>query len=75
MKKQARSLIVDRLHRGFVYTCLGLTMYGSYLIGQRVYRYFSIIKPAREAEERRMLQAGAGPGPAVSLDNAPTLKS
>uniref|UniRef100_A0A1Q3FIC4 Putative cytochrome oxidase c assembly n=2 Tax=Culex tarsalis TaxID=7177 RepID=A0A1Q3FIC4_CULTA len=76
MKKQAKNLILDRMHRGVVYTCMGLTIWGSYMLGMRFYRYFTVIKPARQAEELRMLEAGAGPGPAVpSLDTAPTLKS
>ncbi|KAL1396279.1 hypothetical protein pipiens_010635 [Culex pipiens pipiens] len=76
MKKQAKNLILDRMHRGVVYTCMGLTLWGSYMLGMRFYRYFTVIKPARQEEELRMLQAGAGPGPAVpSLDTAPTLKS
>ncbi|EAT39695.1 AAEL008553-PA [Aedes aegypti] len=75
MKKQAKNLLMDKLHRGVVYTCIGLTLYGSYMLGQRFYRYFTVIKPARLAEEQRMLEAGAGPGPLVSADSAPTLKT
>ncbi|XP_062554342.1 uncharacterized protein LOC134219584 [Armigeres subalbatus] len=75
MKKQAKNLLLDKLHRGVVYTCMGLTLYGTYLLGHRVYRHFTVIKPAILAEEKRMLEAGAGSGPTVTLDTAPTLKT
>lgn len=50
-KKMRSSVILDRLHRGAVYTCLGLTAYGGYLLGWRVYRYFTVIKPARDQQQ------------------------
>ncbi|KFB41504.1 AGAP002439-PA-like protein [Anopheles sinensis] len=72
MKKQSKNLLLDRMHRGVVYTCMGLTLYGTYMLGVRVYRYFTVIKPARQAEELKMLEAGAAKQVA-SLDKAPTL--
>ncbi|XP_050087494.1 uncharacterized protein LOC126572317 [Anopheles aquasalis] len=74
MKRQAKNVLLDRMHRGVVYTCMGLTLYGSYMLGVRVYRYFTVIKPARQAEELRMLEAGATKQ-APNLDTAPTLTS
>ncbi|XP_053659341.1 uncharacterized protein LOC128708389 [Anopheles marshallii] len=74
MKRQSRNVLFDRLHRGVVYTCMGLTLYGTYMLGVRVYRYFTVIKPARQAEELKMLEAGAAKQ-APSLDTAPTLTS
>jgi hypothetical protein len=71
MKRAGKNLMLDRMHRGVVYTCLGLTAYGSYLLGLRVYRYFSVIRPQRQAEELKMIQAGASDS---SLDKAPTLR-
>ncbi|CAO1422300.1 unnamed protein product [Diamesa hyperborea] len=55
MKKVGRVNILDRLHRGVVYTCLGLTAYGTYLLGVRAHRYFTVTKPRREEAELRML--------------------
>ncbi|XP_055642664.1 uncharacterized protein LOC129779289 [Toxorhynchites rutilus septentrionalis] len=76
MKRKAKDLLFDRLHRGVVYTCMGLTLWGSYMLGMRFYRYFTVIRPARQEEERKMIEAGAGPGPAaITLDKVPTLKS
>lgn len=56
MKRVATSKILDKLHRGFVYTCMGLTLYGTAIIGHRVYRYFSVVKPQREIAEMKMLE-------------------
>uniref|UniRef100_A0A182P742 Uncharacterized protein n=1 Tax=Anopheles epiroticus TaxID=199890 RepID=A0A182P742_9DIPT len=35
MKRQSRNVLFDRLHRGVVYTCMGLTLYGTYMLGTR----------------------------------------
>ncbi|XP_055611077.1 uncharacterized protein LOC129757795 [Uranotaenia lowii] len=75
MKKQPKGIMLDRLHRGVVYTCMGLTLWGTYMLGQRVFRYFTVVRPALKDQENKMLEAGAGPGPAVTLDQAPTLKT
>lgn len=56
IKKQPRYRYLDLAHRGVVVTCIGLTLYGSYLLGHRVYRYFTVIKPNRDAEERKILE-------------------
>lgn len=58
MKRPAQSLLIDRMHRGFVYTCMGLTAYGSYLLGLRVYRFFTVIKPEVNAYQQQLLQHG-----------------
>lgn len=59
---------MDKLHRGFVITCIGMTTYGMYLLGWRVHRYFTVIKPMKEQAELKMIQEG-------SNDNAPTLRT
>lgn len=57
MKKISQpSKFLDKLHRGIVITCMGLTLYGTALIGLRVYRYFSVIRPSREEAELKMLE-------------------
>lgn len=65
--------ILDRLHRGAVWTCIGLTLYGSYLTGMRVYNYFTVIRPMKKQQELEFLKEGAVPEP-VSLDSAKELK-
>lgn len=76
MRKQARNAIFDKAHKGFVWACLGLTAYGSYLISLRVYRYFTVIAPAKEAYQRELLQKAEKDkiNTGLSLDNAPELK-
>lgn len=56
MKKVPTSSILDKLHRGVVITCIGLTLYGTALIGHRVYRYFTVVKPQREISDLKMLE-------------------
>jgi hypothetical protein len=56
IKKAPRYRFLDLAHRGVVLTCIGLTLYGSYLLGNRVYRYFTVIQPNRELEEKRIME-------------------
>lgn len=76
MKRQARNVLLDRAHRGFVWACLGLTAYGSYLITWRVYRYFTVIKPMKDAYQLELLQKADKEknNSVLSLDQAPELK-
>lgn len=56
MKKVPTKRLLDNLHRGVVYTCMALTLYGTALIGHRVYRYFTVVKPNRELSELKLLE-------------------
>lgn len=68
MKRSSKNHLLDKAHRGFVYTCMGLTAYGCYLLGLRVHRYWTVIRPAKLEAELKMIQAG-------SSDNAPELRA
>uniref|UniRef100_A0A1B0CV88 Cytochrome oxidase c assembly n=1 Tax=Lutzomyia longipalpis TaxID=7200 RepID=A0A1B0CV88_LUTLO len=68
-----KDLLFDKLHRGVVWTCMGLTLYGTYLLGARVYRYFTVIKPARQQRELEMIQENAQASTQM-LDKIPELK-
>lgn len=63
MKKQARNLLYDKLHRGGVLVCIGLTLYGSVLLGDHFYKYFMYVRPriqaSKEAAERELLAEGS----------------
>ncbi|OWR51788.1 hypothetical protein KGM_213445 [Danaus plexippus plexippus] len=63
MKKYARNLIYDKLHRGAVLCCVGLTLYGSLILGEHVYTYFTVVRPRiqanKAAAERELLAEGA----------------
>ncbi|XP_037935746.1 uncharacterized protein LOC119669796 [Teleopsis dalmanni] len=61
------SSILDKLHRGFVYTCIGVTLIGTYALGERVYRYFTVVRPQRKQEELKMIEGDM-------QDKAPALK-
>lgn len=47
---------LDVAHRTVVCACIGMTLYGTYLLGHRFYRYFTVIKPDRELEERKLME-------------------
>lgn len=66
-KPLAGSTLLDKLHRGAVYTCLGVTLYGTFLLGIRAYRYYTVVKPEREKNELKMITED-------SHDNAKELK-
>lgn len=50
-KKVRSSFVLDKLHKGFVCACVGVTIYGTYLLGWRFYRYFTVVKPDKEQKE------------------------
>uniref|UniRef100_A0A336MZ32 CSON010360 protein n=1 Tax=Culicoides sonorensis TaxID=179676 RepID=A0A336MZ32_CULSO len=55
-KHRQTSFLIDKLHKGFVVTCIAATIYGLGVAGFRAYSYFTVTKPAREAEELRRLK-------------------
>lgn len=75
MKKYPKTAFLDLLHRGVVWTCIGVTIGGTALLGYRFYRYFTVVKPERERLELQILQDQGFPDKANLVDNAPSLKS
>jgi hypothetical protein len=67
--------ILDLLHRGVVWACIGATVGGTVFLGYRFYRYFTVVKPERERLELQGLQQGFPVDPANLVDNAPKLKT
>lgn len=63
MKKYARNVLYDKLHRGVVLCCVGLTLYGSVLLGDHFYKYYTYVKPQIEAAkataEKELLSEGS----------------
>uniref|UniRef100_S4PWS1 Uncharacterized protein n=1 Tax=Pararge aegeria TaxID=116150 RepID=S4PWS1_9NEOP len=63
MKKYARSVLYDKLHKGAVIGCVALTLYGSVLLGEHFYRYYRYVKPqveaAKAAAEKELLAEGS----------------
>lgn len=63
MKKYARTMLYDKLHKGVVLCCVGLTLYGTVILGDHVYRYFRYVRPqtqaAKAAAEQELLAEGS----------------
>lgn len=77
MKRQARNALMDKAHKGFVWACLGLTAYGSYLIALKVHRYITVVRPLKQAYEKELLQKGEAKENAnkgLQFDKTPELK-
>lgn len=77
MKKTARrSLILDKLHKGFVLTCIGVTLYGLTHFGMRWYNYFAVLRPEAKRrellEKQKLLSEGSSD---VLIDSAMNLKT
>lgn len=58
--------ILDKLHRGVVYTCMGVTLYGTFLLGLRAYRYVTVVRPQKQLEQLKKIDE-------EQLDNAKTI--
>lgn len=56
MRKYPKTLILDTLHKGAVWACIGVTLGGTALLGYRFYRYFAVVRPEREAYELKVLE-------------------
>ncbi|XP_055855532.1 uncharacterized protein LOC129918816 [Episyrphus balteatus] len=65
-----RITILDKLHRGAVYACVGVTLYGTFLLGLRVHRFFTVVKPERQRQELKMIEEGT----LENVDKTPELK-
>lgn len=50
------SVLMDRLHKGFVVTCIAATLFGLTIAGHRTYLYFTVTRPTRDQEELRKLK-------------------
>lgn len=73
-KLPKRNVLLDRLHKGFVISCMGVTVLGTLYLGMGAYRYFMVLKP--EAQQRKLLekQQLLAEGSSENLkDVAPTL--
>lgn len=64
MKKVSKTTILDKLHRGFVWTCMGVSLTGVAYIGLIGWNYYMYVKPHRVAEglrtQQELLREGTG---------------
>ncbi|EZA51224.1 hypothetical protein X777_09901 [Ooceraea biroi] len=51
-KRRRKERLYDKLHRGFVKTCIGVTLAASCMIGYKVYEYFRYIRPLQSAQAK-----------------------
>lgn len=62
-KSIVRNLWLDRFHKGFVWTCLSVTLVGTALYGTRFVHYFTVTKPEQDRkkllEQQELLSEGA----------------
>lgn len=52
LKRRRREKLYDKLHRGFVNTCIGITAAASLYIGYKAYEYFRYIRPLQLAQSQ-----------------------
>lgn len=76
MKKlPKRSILLDRLHKGFVVTCVGITLLGTVYLCASAYNYFVVYKPTMKQRQLLEKQQLLAEGSSENLkDVAPTLK-
>ncbi|XP_067634807.1 uncharacterized protein [Eurosta solidaginis] len=55
-KRVLVNTVLDKLHRGAVYACMGVTLYGTFLLGLKVKHYFTESRPQIKAEKLKMIE-------------------
>ncbi|KDR10027.1 hypothetical protein L798_15689 [Zootermopsis nevadensis] len=78
IKRRTRNQVVETLHKGVVLTCIGVTLYGCFLLGMRFHKYFTVTRPMKKIKEvdenKHLLQEGVDASEKDLKDNAPQLK-
>lgn len=64
MQKQRRiGFYLDYMHKGFVCTCIAVTLYGFSQVFYRTFTYYTIVRPQiqklKDAENKKLLAEGA----------------
>lgn len=52
LKRRRKEILYDKLHRGFVNTCIGVSVAASLYIGYKAYEYFRYIRPLQLAQNQ-----------------------
>lgn len=62
-RKAIKNLWIERFHKGFVWSCLTVTVVGTIMYGTRFVDYFTVIKPEQDRkkllEQKKLLAEGA----------------
>jgi len=56
-----KDLIIDKMHRGAVLACVGLTFVGLFICGERAVNYLTRVKPEKIAAREELLVEDTGP--------------
>jgi len=78
MRKEARpSRYADVFHKGWVLTCVGVTVLGMSYVGMATYEYFQLKKARQAALDKDKEMYGSDSGNSIQdlNDSAPVLKS
>lgn len=51
-RRKRRDMIYDKLHRGFVNTCIGFTTITSLYLGYKIYEYIRYVRPLHIAQSK-----------------------
>lgn len=69
------SAVLDLAHKGFVSTCIAVTVVGFAVLGYRGYHYFTKVKPQLHQQRMSENQSLLTEGSSTSIeDSAPSLK-
>lgn len=60
--------IIDKLHRGAVWMCIGVTVGGTCILGARLWNYYMYEKPERKRLELQKLEQQATEDKAKQLN-------
>ncbi|KAL6266526.1 hypothetical protein P5V15_003373 [Pogonomyrmex californicus] len=52
IRKRRKEMLYDKLHRGFVKVCMGVTLVSGLFLGYKVYEYFRYIQPLHQAQTK-----------------------
>ncbi|XP_047104673.1 uncharacterized protein LOC124741220 [Schistocerca piceifrons] len=73
LRKKAANELLNKLHRGFVLSCVALTIGGCGLLGMNTFRYFTVVRPAIKERQLEAQQELLGEGAETLTDAAPSV--
>lgn len=59
LKRSPTNRFLDKLHRGAVWVCMGVTIYATSYLVYRGYAYYANVRPQKKIEELNFIQEGA----------------
>uniref|UniRef100_A0A1A9WWY1 Cytochrome c oxidase assembly factor 3 mitochondrial coiled-coil domain-containing protein n=1 Tax=Glossina brevipalpis TaxID=37001 RepID=A0A1A9WWY1_9MUSC len=59
--------LFDKFHRGAVYACIAVTLYGTFMLGMRGWSYYTVTRPERQKADLQMIEEGSSHDTAKEL--------